>query len=231
MPNRMLRDWTDSLRFEGLPATTERLFVRLIMKADDFGRFHADPRLVRAACFPLEDCDTKQVEVDLAELQSRQLVYCYQVDGRHYLAIVNYGQRLKQSRPKFPPADGEDYDWKPTSGNFQEVPARRGRGRGTRSGTRSGSGSEGAPLHASVDDIKTLSDAVTILAAQFPTVSETAWASELNGAEWPQAARSVQEYIRDELNSLEPSKRPTARLRAYLRNGAKYTNGTFKEQI
>jgi hypothetical protein len=124
MPNRMLRDWTDSLKLEKIPATAERLFVRIIMKADDYGRFHADPRLVRAACFPLEDCGTKAVESDLQELAKRGLIYVYTVEERDYLAVVNYGQRLKQSRPKFPPEDGSDDEWKPTSGNFRELPPR-----------------------------------------------------------------------------------------------------------
>jgi len=54
-PNRILRDYTDSLRFDGITADAERLFVRLIMKADDYGRFHAEPRLLRSGCFPLHD--------------------------------------------------------------------------------------------------------------------------------------------------------------------------------
>ena len=124
MPNRMLRDWTDSLKFEAMPAETERLFVRLIMKADDYGRLHADARLVRAACYPLEDCTTAKVKDGLADLAKRGLIYTYAVEDRPYLAIVNYGQRLKQSRPKFPQPDGEDVEWKPTSGNFRELPAR-----------------------------------------------------------------------------------------------------------
>ena len=124
MPNRMLRDWTDSLKFEAMPAETERLFVRLIMKADDYGRFHADPRLVRAACYPLEDCTTDKVKDGLADLAKRGLIYTYAVEDRPYLAIVNYGQRLKQSRPKFPPPDGESDEFKPTSGNFRELPSR-----------------------------------------------------------------------------------------------------------
>jgi len=112
------------LKFEAMPAESERLFVRLIMKADDFGRFHADPRLVRAACYPLEDCSTAKVQAGLQDLIKRGLLFAYEVESRPYMAIVNYGQRLKQSRPKFPQPDGESDDWKPTSGNFRELPAR-----------------------------------------------------------------------------------------------------------
>ena len=61
MPTRMLRDWTDSLKFDGLSAEAERLFARLLMKADDYGRYHADPRLVRAGCFPLTEVGLESV--------------------------------------------------------------------------------------------------------------------------------------------------------------------------
>ena len=39
MPNRILRDYTDSLCFDGIGAEVERLFIRLLTKADDYGRF------------------------------------------------------------------------------------------------------------------------------------------------------------------------------------------------
>ena len=69
MPNRILRDYTDSLCFDGIGAEVERLFIRLLTKADDYGRFHADPRLVGAACFPLEqDIEPKQITKWLDEL-------------------------------------------------------------------------------------------------------------------------------------------------------------------
>lgn len=125
MPNRIIRDWTDSISFDGISPEAERLFTRLIMKADDFGRFHADPRLVRAGCFPLvESLRTNDVTRWLDELSTRKLILRYEADQRNVLAIVNYGQRLKLSKAKFPPFPGEDTEWLPTSRNFPELPAR-----------------------------------------------------------------------------------------------------------
>lgn len=131
MPNRILRDYTDSLCFDGISADAERLFIRLITKADDYGRFHAEPRLLRAGCFPLEN-QIRPNDLDrwLDELSHRQLILRYEVEGRAFLAIINFGQRLKQSRPKFPPAPGNPDDWLPTSRNFPELPARDGDGDG-----------------------------------------------------------------------------------------------------
>jgi hypothetical protein len=124
----MLRDWTDSLKFDGISADAERLFVRLIMKADDYGRFHADARLIKAACFPLLD-SLRPPDVDrwLIELSTRQLVLRYEAEGRSLLAIVNYGQRLKNSRAKFPPPPGQSAEWLPTSDHFREVPGSSGK--------------------------------------------------------------------------------------------------------
>jgi hypothetical protein len=117
----MLRDWTDSVSVDGVTAEGERLFTRLIMKADDYGRFHAEPRLVRALCFPLsETIKSDTVRKWLDELHQAGLIFRYEVDEKPVLAIVNFGQRLKQSRAKFPEPDGEDACWLPTSGNFRE---------------------------------------------------------------------------------------------------------------
>jgi hypothetical protein len=124
----MLRDWTDSLRFDGITAEAERLFLRLIMKADDYGRFHADPRLIKAACFPLlENLRTNDLSRWLDELSHRQLILRYEAEGRKLLAIANYGQRLKNSRAKFPPLPGKPDDWLPTSDHFREVPGSSGK--------------------------------------------------------------------------------------------------------
>lgn len=128
MPNRMLRDWTDSQKFDGISADCERLFVRLIMKSDDFGRYYGDNRLIRAHCYPLLD-NLRVNDLDrwLDDLSHRQLILRYETKGRQYLAIVNYGQRLKQSRAKYPPMDGEEDDWLPTGEYFERLPGSSGK--------------------------------------------------------------------------------------------------------
>lgn len=119
MPNRILRSWTDSLKFDGIPAEAERLFVRLIMVADDYGRYHAEPRLVRSACFPLEsEMLLTEISSALYTLEQRKLIFRYTTCGKELLAIVNYGQRLKQSRPKFPPPPDCATDFVPEDDSF-----------------------------------------------------------------------------------------------------------------
>jgi len=115
LPNRILRDWTDSYAVNDLDAQEERFFVRLIMKADDFGRFHADPRLLKANLFPLLP-ETRDTDISrwLAACEKAGLLRCY-VDGRgrQFLEIQNFRQRTRQMKAKFPSAGESPTDESP----------------------------------------------------------------------------------------------------------------------
>lgn len=108
MPNRILRDWTDSFTINSLDAHAERFFTRLIMKVDDFGAFHADTRLLKSYLFPLLP-DIRETDITrwLAACEKAGLVRCY-VDGksRKYLQILNFKQRMRQQVAKFPQPEG-----------------------------------------------------------------------------------------------------------------------------
>lgn len=132
MPTRLLRDWTDSDRFDGLSAEAERLFLRLIMKVDDFGRFSGDGRRVWGACCAMvRGADEEAVETWLQELETHDLILRYAVRDRRYLVIPNFGQRIKDyTKPKFPTKLGEAERWLPVSEGFRDesecVPDRPG---------------------------------------------------------------------------------------------------------
>jgi len=104
MPNRILRDWTDSELINDLSWQAEVLFTRLIMKADDFGRFSANEKLIRSLCFPLKD-GVRDADVTrwLAECQQAGLIVVYHANAKPVLAIRNFGQRLRQKRELYPP--------------------------------------------------------------------------------------------------------------------------------
>jgi hypothetical protein len=103
MPNRILRDWTDSEKMHKISSQSERFFIRLIMKADDFGCFTANPKLLLSALFPLSE-DIRPIDVAkwLNECLSVGLVTVYKVDEKMYLQIVEFGQRLRTARSKYP---------------------------------------------------------------------------------------------------------------------------------
>lgn len=120
MPTRILRDWTDSLRVSALSPEAERFFTRLIMKADDFGRFHGHPSLLRASLFPLHLAAVLEVDIKQwrEECVTADLLTVYVADGREYLQIREYGQRTKPGqKSKFPDLPG-------SSGKIPENPVR-----------------------------------------------------------------------------------------------------------
>lgn len=102
MANRVLRDWTDSEAMDTLSPGAEVFFTRLVMKADDYGSYHANPKLIRAGLFPLKAYTDVKVGEWLDECITAGLVFTYVVDGRKYIRIKNFGQRLRNMRNTFP---------------------------------------------------------------------------------------------------------------------------------
>lgn len=110
MPNRMLRDWTDSEKVNRLTAHSERFFTRLIMKVDDYGCFHADARLLKASLFPLQLDGVREADISrwTTECQKAGLIVLYEANSKSYLQIIDFKQRLDRSNPKFPlPTSGK----------------------------------------------------------------------------------------------------------------------------
>lgn len=106
MPNRILRDWTDSFIVDELDVHAERFFVRLIMKVDDFGRFSADKRLLKSQLFPLKS-DIRDTDIArcLTACEKAGLITIYTVASKCYLQIENFKQTLRQKTTKYPSPD------------------------------------------------------------------------------------------------------------------------------
>lgn len=96
----------DSVTLAELTGDEERLFHRLVVKADDYGRFHAHPSLLLGACFPLliAKVTIEQVEAWRDRLAEVGLIALYVVEGREYLQLVTWDsyQRQRGSKSKFP---------------------------------------------------------------------------------------------------------------------------------
>lgn len=113
MPKRMIREGliqSDSVN--ALTWQAEVFFVRLMLKADDFGRYSADTRLVRAALFPLRLDLVRETDVSrwIAECVKAKLVRLYAVDGKSYLEIPKFDQRMRAKKSRFPTPDGHVTD-------------------------------------------------------------------------------------------------------------------------
>jgi hypothetical protein len=102
MPNRVLRDWTASDKVDQLSQGGEILFTRLIMKADDYGLYYGNPKLINSALFPLKDYDNSQILKWINECYKAGLIHKYSVEGKEYIQILGFDQRLRLMKSKFP---------------------------------------------------------------------------------------------------------------------------------
>lgn len=84
-----------------LPLRARLTWVGLWTHADDHGRAKDVLGLLKAAIWPLDDDVTlDDIEEDLCELADQHRIVRYEVDGRHYIAIVNWHVHQAINRPK-----------------------------------------------------------------------------------------------------------------------------------
>lgn len=101
---RMLRDCTDSDKVNLLKSHAEVLFYRLMMKADDYGSFSANVKLIKSNCYPLRTDAVRDADITrwMDELLKAGLIVVYMNAGKSYLRILNFGQRLRNKTKRFP---------------------------------------------------------------------------------------------------------------------------------
>lgn len=106
MPNRILREGIlESELVCSLPWAAEVLYRRLISVVDDYGRFPATPKLIRAKCYPLQIDKVSDSDIGkwLTQVVEAALVRVYPAqDGKRYLQVEKFGQQVR-SRSKYPP--------------------------------------------------------------------------------------------------------------------------------
>lgn len=107
MPDRIVREGIlASRRFAGLKLHLQNFFWRLILAADDYGTFPADPALIRSRCYPLEGGRAREADLQrwLEELEQAGLVRFHWHHDDRYLTLEKFGQaeRLKHPRARYP---------------------------------------------------------------------------------------------------------------------------------
>lgn len=112
MPNRFIKESIiASETLAELTGDEERLFWRLIVLADDFGRYYGDPVLLRPQCFPRLIAEIEQAAFEgwLRRLVEVGLIQLYEVAGKRYLQVVTWSahQQQRAKNSKFPPSPAD----------------------------------------------------------------------------------------------------------------------------
>ena len=112
MPNRIIKE---SIRTSDTVAEMSdfqfRLWVGLIVSADDYGRGDARPEILKGQIFPLrKKVKEKDIESALNGLAALGCVELYTVNGKPYYSFPTWGahQRIRNSIQKFPSPDEKD---------------------------------------------------------------------------------------------------------------------------
>lgn len=113
MPSRILKDsLCTSETIDILTAEEERLFYRIIVQCDDYGRMEANPLIIRSRCYPLKSdvITCNQVFTWLNGLKNAGLLKLYLVDGKQYLQVTTWEkhQQIRAKRSKYPSPDDQN---------------------------------------------------------------------------------------------------------------------------
>lgn len=121
MPNRIIKE---SIRTsETVAALSDfefRLWIGLIVSADDAGRGDARPAIIKGLVFPLRERVTvRDIDAALHGLAAKGCVSLYEVDGKPYFWFPSWAehQRIRDCKPRFPEP--------PAADNPQQVAATR----------------------------------------------------------------------------------------------------------
>lgn len=104
MPTRIIREGIlTSERVNALSPLAELFYRRLMSVADDHGRYSGNLTLIRSSCYPLKIDSVKEdsIKKHLAECVDVGLIVPYTVDGKPYIWLVDFGQRIN-GKSKFP---------------------------------------------------------------------------------------------------------------------------------
>lgn len=106
MPNRIIKDSIrTSKTINALSDFQFRLWVHLIVSADDYGRGYADPELVKGLVFPRRKrVNESDIGKALSELAGMGCISLYEVDGESYFCFPRWSdhQRVQTKVSKFP---------------------------------------------------------------------------------------------------------------------------------
>lgn len=107
MPTRFIKESAcTSPNLARLSHGAERCFWRLVTKADDYGRFDANPLVIAGTCFPLIPQVTENdTRLWLEEMVKASLIKLYRSNDRRFGTFLGWDrhQVKRASKSKFPP--------------------------------------------------------------------------------------------------------------------------------
>jgi len=112
MPNRLVREGIlDSDKINKLSTKAENFFFRLMLCADDYGRFDGRAPVIKSRTYPLKmDMKVSEICKLIDECVKVGLLWFYEVEGKPFIEIIDFNQRLRAKYSKYPEFGGHTSD-------------------------------------------------------------------------------------------------------------------------
>ena len=113
MPNRIIKEGLlTSESYHSLSLFERDLFIRLIVAADDYGRYDARPAIIRGRLMPLETVEMEAISQGLEALAEKGMIEIYEREGQPYLHLCSWErhQNIRAKRSKYPEPPREEAD-------------------------------------------------------------------------------------------------------------------------
>lgn len=120
-----------------LPLRARLTWVGLWTQCDDQGRTKDNAKLIKADVWPLDPVSLADIEEDLETLADHGRIVRYEVAGKRYLEVVNWGDHQSINRPspsKIPPPPNGSYPQVNPHGRLSEDSHQEGKGRERKGG-------------------------------------------------------------------------------------------------
>ena len=104
MPNRIIREAILSSEKVALLGWADEVFYRRLFSiVDDYGRYEANPQLLRSKCYPLQVDAVRVADISrsMAACQKAGLLALYVVHDKQYLEVINF-QQQQRTVSKYP---------------------------------------------------------------------------------------------------------------------------------
>ncbi len=104
MPQRFLRPGIrTSAAWNHASFPAQSLYVAIMTLVDDWGRYDGRPALLHGECFSLrDDIKPQRTAALLTELHQVGLIRLYEIDGKAYLQVEKWSERVRGSKSRFP---------------------------------------------------------------------------------------------------------------------------------
>lgn len=80
-----------SEKINAISEGAENLYYRIYVNTDDFGLYHANPKILKGQVYTLRGISIKTIEKRLNELIKIKLIKIYEINNEKYLEIVDFG--------------------------------------------------------------------------------------------------------------------------------------------